>query len=165
MSVLDQARRDAAAADRAAEELDALTGDSRTRTGFAEPESGTWPVPLDLREMARHDPEPPPMIIPDWLPCGYATMLAGHGGAGKSGIALQLAVNIALGLDWCRLPVEQRRVLYLSCEDRERALHWRLRRICDHADVDIRSSTVRAGWRGCESRRVKQLGSTGRGFL
>ncbi|MGE3296485.1 MAG: AAA family ATPase [Porticoccaceae bacterium] len=112
----------------------------------------TWPEPLDLRELAKRDPEPPAMIIPDWLPCGYATLLAGHGGAGKSGIALQLAVAIATGSDWCGLPVAERRVLYLSCEDRGSIIHWRLRRICDRLGVDM----------GCLAERLDVLDLVGR---
>lgn len=77
------------------------------------------------------------MIIDDWLPCGYATLLAGHGGHGKSSIALYLAVCIATGRPFFGLPTEQRRVLYLSCEDRQDVLHWRLARICRHLDVDM----------------------------
>ncbi len=65
------------------------------------------------------------MIIPDWLPCGYAT-LAGHGGAGKSYIALYLAFCMAAGRDFFGVELDQRRVLYLSCEDRSDVLHWRL---------------------------------------
>lgn len=36
-------------------------------------------------------------IIPGWLPAGRVTALAGHGGAGKTRIALQMAAAIALG--------------------------------------------------------------------
>lgn len=96
-----------------------------------------WPKPLDLRKLASKEPEPPRMIIDDWLPCGYATLLAGHGGAGKSSIALYLTVCIALGLSFFGLPVGKRRVAYLSCEDRVDVLHWRLARICNHLGIDI----------------------------
>jgi hypothetical protein len=89
-----------------------------------------WPQPLDLRALAQRAPQRPQFIVPDWLPAGYATLLAGHGGVGKSAIALHLAVCIAKGCDFFGLPCAQRRVLYLSCEDRERILHWRLARIC-----------------------------------
>lgn len=96
-----------------------------------------WPAPLDLRELAGREPEPPPMIIDDWLPAGYATLIAGHGGAGKSSIALHLAVCIAQGREFFGLMPEQRRVLYLACEDRTGVLHWRLSRICRHLGVDM----------------------------
>jgi RecA-family ATPase len=77
--------------------------------------------------------------MPDWLPAGYATLLAGHGGVGKSAIALHLAVCIAAGLPFFGLNVSRRRVLYLSCEDRENVLHWRLSRICAHLSVNLAS--------------------------
>lgn len=77
------------------------------------------------------------------LPCGYATGWSGHGGAGKSSIVLQLAVCITAGLPFCGLPTERTRVSYLSCEDRGAVLHWRLKRICAHLNVDMASL---AGW-------------------
>lgn len=96
-----------------------------------------WPASLDLEALAERTPEPPKFIIADWLPCGYATLFAGHGGVGKSGIALHLAVCIAAGLPFFGMQVEQRRVLYLSCEDRESVLHWRLARIATHLGVNL----------------------------
>lgn len=103
----------------------------------AEIESALTLPTLDMRELAGRDPQPPRMIIDDWLPCGYATLIAGHGGAGKSYIALYLAVCIALGVDFFGLGASRRRVLYLSCEDRTDVLHWRLARICAHLGVGI----------------------------
>lgn len=102
-----------------------------------------WPAPLDLKALSQHEPERPKFIVADWLPCGYATLLAGHGGVGKSGIALTLAVCIAAGVRFFNLPVERRRVLYLSCEDRVGVLHWRLARICAHLGVEMASLS---GW-------------------
>lgn len=98
-----------------------------------------WPAPLDLKKLAQREPEPPAMLIDDWLPAGYATLLAGHGGSGKSALALQLAACMAAGRPWCGLDVKQARVLYLSFEDRESVLHWRLQRICRHLDLDMAS--------------------------
>jgi RecA-family ATPase len=105
--------------------------------GEDEPAAGTWPQPLDLQSLARREPEPPRFILTDWLPCGYATLFAGHGGVGKSGIALYLAVCIAAGVPFFGIEVQRRRVLYLSCEDREGVLHWRLCRICAHLNMDL----------------------------
>lgn len=115
-----------------------LVREQAKREAAATP-SDNWPAALDLVALAAHEPEPPAFIIPDWLPCGYATLIAGHGGIGKSAIALNLAVCIAAGLPFIGLPVQQRRVLVLSCEDRERVLHWRLDRICAHLGVDLAS--------------------------
>jgi RecA-family ATPase len=100
-------------------------------------DEGVWPEPLDLAALARRKPEPPQIIIPDWLPAGYATLLAGHGGVGKSAIGLFLAVSIALGRSCFGIHTERRRVTYLACEDREGVLHWRLARICAYLGVDL----------------------------
>jgi RecA-family ATPase len=100
-------------------------------------EAETWPPPLDLEALAECEPEPPKFNVTDLVPCGYATLLAGHGGVGKSGIALYLAVCIAFGLPFFGIAVSRRRVMYLSCEDRKGILHWRLARICAHLRVDM----------------------------
>lgn len=97
-----------------------------------------WPL-LDLEALAEREPQRPAFIVGDWLPCGYASLIAGHGGAGKSGIALNLGVCIASGTPFFGMPVERRRVLYLSCEDRENVLHWRLNRICAHVGIGLAS--------------------------
>ncbi len=113
----------------------------RARNGRDHPdtsgEARAWPEALDLEALAERDPEPPKFIIPDWLPCGYVTLLAGHGGVGKSGIALHLAVCIATGMPFFGMEVQRRRVMYLACEDREGVLHWRLARICSHLGLDL----------------------------
>lgn len=96
-----------------------------------------WPAGLDLEALGRTEPERPQFIIPDWLPVGYASLLAGHGGIGKSGIALHLAVCVAAGLPFFGLEVSRRRVVYLSCEDRVNVLHWRLSRICRHEGLEL----------------------------
>ncbi len=95
-----------------------------------------WPAALDLVALATSDPQPPKAIM-EGLPCGYCTETFAHGGTGKSQIELMRAVCIAAGVAFCGLPVERRRVLFLSCEDRADVLHWRLTRICAHLGIDL----------------------------
>jgi hypothetical protein len=96
-----------------------------------------WPCAIDLAVLSTKDAAPPRFVIPDWLPEGMATLFAGHGGAGKSGIALHLASCIALGQSFFGLQPAQRRVLYLSCEDRADLLHWRLSHACKHMGISL----------------------------
>ena len=124
-------------ADRKQAEFREAVGIERCKPEAGEPPAVIWPDALDMLALSETEPKPPEFLVPQWLPCDYATLLAGHGGAGKSQIALHLAVCIALGLPFFGLPVEQRRVLYLSCEDRACDLHWRLKRICNHLRRDI----------------------------
>lgn len=98
---------------------------------------GTWPQPLDLEALAEREPQSPPHIIPDWLPAGEVTLLGGHGGAGKSRVALDTAVAIAVGGMWYGLAAAPRRVLYVSAEDSADVMHWRLARVCRHLGISI----------------------------
>lgn len=100
------------------------------------------PAEIDLRQLVG-DPRPPAHIIRDWLPAGEVTLLAGHGGAGKSALALYLAVCVALGREWYGLPTARRRVLHLSAEDGVDVIHWRLSRVCAWLGVDLADL---AGW-------------------
>ncbi|HUR40613.1 MAG TPA: AAA family ATPase [Verrucomicrobiae bacterium] len=95
------------------------------------------PVFLDLRKLAATEPQPPQFIVAGWLPQGEVALFAGHGGSGKSGIALHLAVCIALGLPWFGIETQRRRVCFVSLEDPTGVLHWRLSRLCAHLAVSI----------------------------
>ncbi|MGE3650611.1 MAG: AAA family ATPase, partial [Reyranellaceae bacterium] len=96
-----------------------------------------WPPPLDLATLAMTEPRAPSFIVKGWLPAGAATLMSGHGGMGKSNIALHLLAAMALGLPWHGVPTRQRRVLFLAAEDRAEVLHWRLSHIARHLDVSI----------------------------
>jgi hypothetical protein len=84
-----------------------------------------------------------PHVIERWIPCDEVTLLAAHGGAGKSYVALILAIHVALGLPFADLATRQSDVLFFSGEDGGRVLRHRLARICqalkiDPADLDGR---------------------------
>jgi KaiC/GvpD/RAD55 family RecA-like ATPase len=93
-------------------------------------EPAEWPAALDLAALAKAEPQPPRHIVEPWLPEGEVTLLSGHGGAGKSYVALELSACLVLGKSWCGLPAGRRRVVYVALEDGRNVLHWRLGRIC-----------------------------------
>jgi hypothetical protein len=71
-------------------------------------------------------------IATDWIPWGYATALYGAPGVGKSLIALDLQVALALGRpSWLGIPISGPvRSFGFYCEDDEGELHRRLAAIC-----------------------------------
>jgi hypothetical protein len=64
------------------------------------------------------------------------TLFAAHGGAGKSFIALYIAICVAAGRDVLQAKVERRRVVFYSCEDDEGTLGFRVRRYCDMLKIE-----------------------------
>jgi len=68
-------------------------------------------------------------IIDSILPRGYVTLLGGHGGSGKSLLALILCAHCSTGKKWAGLDVVQNRVLIVSLEDPADLARLRLRRI------------------------------------
>src|SRR5690606_27026202 len=96
-----------------------------------------WPAPLDLAALAASDPVPPQHILPELMPAGEVTLASGHGGTGKSGVAMHLAACVALGRTWCGIEPAPRPVYYISCEDGRDILHWRLSWICRHLGIGM----------------------------
>lgn len=62
-------------------------------------------------------------VVPQWIPAGHPTLLAGRGGIGKTLIAQHIATALALGHEYLE-PLEPRRVLMWAGEDDEAEL-WR----------------------------------------
>lgn len=103
---------------------------------------GAGPRELNLSVLARTQPMQPEFLLQDMIPQGEITLLGGNGGTGKSWIALMLAVCIAMGLPFFGIPCKRRRSAYVSFEDCEAVLHWRLSRICYALNIEM-SSLIR----------------------
>ena len=73
----------------------------------------------------------------EWIPIGQPTLLYGDGGTGKSLLALQLCVAVALNIPWLGLGVKSGRSIYFTAEDEEAELHRRIEKICQSNDVNI----------------------------
>jgi RecA-family ATPase len=110
-----------------------------------------------LREVSLQDA----LAVPDgeepcfWeglIPIGETTLLAAHGGTGKSMFALQLAVAAVRGAPVGHRAVERGRVLFVSLEDPMQRVVRRLRKICQHVgasfDSVFQAMTIVDGTRG-----------------
>lgn len=106
-----------------AEAMDASLGTSK------------WPEPLDLTALGQRESKPRRWVLEDIMPEGCVTLLAGHGGVGKTQIALQAAASIASGKPWMDVQVRRRRVLFLSGEDDQDTLEAWLYSACRHLGI------------------------------
>lgn len=99
------------------------------------PNPGGYVVPLDIIDPGQWDgrePPPRPWLVPGLIPKEEVTLLYGSGGEGKSRLALQLMVSLALRRQWIGLDVEPVKSLYFSCEDNANEIWRRLARILEH---------------------------------
>ena len=77
-----------------------------------------------------------PHVVDMWIPNDEVTLLAGHGGSGKSYVAENIAVHVVLGRQFGNLTTKQAGVLFFSGEDGKRVLQQRLARICRALNID-----------------------------
>jgi hypothetical protein len=94
---------------------------------------------VELGNVMAAEIAPPAFVVYPLIPRGLVTLLGGHGGAGKSVLALTLAAHVAAGRDWAGFPVESGRVLYVSLEDGAELIRFRLRRIVQAYGLDPRA--------------------------
>ena len=87
---------------------------------------------------ADEDPFAPlPYVVEKWVPMDEVTLLAAHGGSGKSYVALSLAIHIVLGRAFAGQDVKRGKVLFFSAEDGGRVLRQRVARLCSALDVPV----------------------------
>jgi len=107
----------------------------------ADVDQATEPVQAALQMIPLDDVmEAQPAIVrhavDPWFPKRHATLFGGHGGMGKSMLALTISAHVAAGVPFAGLPVEQSRVLFVSLEDEASIVRLRLRRIIEHYSLD-----------------------------
>ena len=112
------------------------------------------PGPTLTDVLTDHDPNPPPVswLVEDWMPDATLSVLTGAGGAGKSRIALQLAVAVATGANHFIWPANgpvrlagpkapellaTGPVVFAAWETRRLAWQNRLAAVCGHLADEI----------------------------
>ena len=114
-----------------------LANDSSPHTG-QESAAGVDPDPVGRLEqnivsmdtVTNHHDNELPHFVDRLIPLDEVTLLAGHGGVGKSLVALSVSVHVALGLPFGGLITTQTNVLFFSGEDGAKVLRQRLARLC-----------------------------------
>lgn len=86
---------------------------------------------VDLSGLMDTEPTPPAFVMAPIVPRRVATLLGGHGGAGKTMLALSWGAHVAAGKAWGPYQVDQGRVLFVSLEDDGQVCRYRLRRIIE----------------------------------
>lgn len=106
-------------------------------TGAGEEVSLTG-IEVSLADLSKEEPPAREFIDSRWfIPMDAVSLITGDGGAGKSLVALQLAIAVATGGDWLGKTVQTGPVLYLSAEDDKNEINRRARFICGAEDVKM----------------------------
>ncbi len=92
---------------------------------------------VPIHDVLRANILAPEYLLDLMILMGEVNLLAGHGGTGKSYLALILAVFVAIGRAFGGLKVARRRVLFFSCEDSGDVLRYRLLRILQHYGIGL----------------------------
>uniref|UniRef100_UPI0037C1534F AAA family ATPase n=1 Tax=Flavobacterium sp. TaxID=239 RepID=UPI0037C1534F len=93
---------------------------------------------LDLLDIDNRDDAPLPHIVDRWTPENEITLLGSHGGSGKSYVALNIAIHVALGMPFGGLTTKQVNVIFYSAEDPAQVLRHRLRKLCSALNIDLK---------------------------
>jgi hypothetical protein len=91
---------------------------------------------VSLGDVLTNPPEPQRYIWGERLPFDALSLLAAHGGTGKSLMAMQLAAHTATGNQFLGLSTEQIKTLFFSAEDSTNTIRRRFASICQADGLD-----------------------------
>lgn len=91
---------------------------------------------IDAADWLNAEDEPDNPLVEGFIECGEVVALVGQAKAGKSLLALQLAVCIALGLPFLGKPTTRQKVYIANLEVSAKQYKKRLRRICKALGVN-----------------------------
>ena len=93
-------------------------------------------VDVAFHDIAQRPPTPQVWWWDGYLPAGQVALLGGHGGSGKSLLALMLAVHIACGQPFLTSATRKGQVFFFSAEDPAEVVTRRLAKICSEHSID-----------------------------
>lgn len=100
--------------------------------------------PIDVLDAFEHAPRPLDLVLPGMI-SGTVGSVVAQGGAGKSWLALEIAVAVAGGPDLLDLGIPAfGQVVYLPAEDPRLAVQHRLHALAPHIDTDERRAVADA---------------------
>jgi hypothetical protein len=86
---------------------------------------------VSLQNIQEAELPSPEYAVEPLIPQGEVTLCGGHGGGGKSILALILMAHYAAGVSWFGLQVKGGGALYISLEDHGTLVKYRLKKICE----------------------------------
>ncbi len=99
------------------------------------------PQPLSLEAVSewagRPAPQPRDWVVDRLIPSGRVTSALGNGGLGKTTIALQIGLHVAMNRPIFGVPVKGGRVIGFFCEDEQDELERRVRAACAGEQIEL----------------------------
>lgn len=108
---------------------------SASQQAIEEPEDTSFKR-VSLADVLTNPPKPQRYIWGERLPFDALSLLAAHGGMGKSLMAMQLAAHTATGHPFLDLPTEKINTLFFSAEDSTDTIRRRFAAICQADGLD-----------------------------
>lgn len=94
-------------------------------------------VEIDVADGLSRPVPPPEFVIKPLIPRGTVTLLAAHGGAGKSMLGLTWCAHVACGWGWGGVRVEGGTAVFVSLEDPAPLVLYRLQKIVSGYGLNV----------------------------
>ncbi|MFU2330204.1 AAA family ATPase [Pseudomonas sp. NFX98] len=118
---------------------------------------------VKLDDVMNASPDAVRYAVTPLMPRRHVTLFGGHGGIGKSSLALVICAHVACGLPFAGLEVEQSPVLFVSLEDEASLVRLRLRSIIE--EYGLPAERVLASFRLLDgTQTITALMTEGDGF-